>query len=154
MGFLEGGGVTDGCPVASDDGGGGGKLLSDKASSPGYRPRFLAAEALEHGESAVETEPRGAAGDDESLQEIWMPDRDAESDDASKRLSEEDRPFEPQHSAEDPNVIDPGVQVPPRGGALVAPTLSAMIEKDQLRPPCQREEPLFEEGMVEARTAM
>ena len=83
-----------------------------------------------------------------------MTNGQAEADRSAKGLPEDDRGLDPQDLAEPEHVLDPRVQVPVVGRALVAPSLAAVIEKDQLRAVCERSEEGLERAVVEAWAAM
>src|SRR5579859_2134703 len=83
-----------------------------------------------------------------------MADRYPESNDPAKRLAEDDRSLDSERLAEEAHVFDPRIQVPALRRTLVAPSLAAMIDEDQLRDVCERSQKRLERAVIETGTTM
>ena len=120
----------------------------------GDKPWLLSPQTLEHRQRAVFPEFRRAARDDQPRWEIRMADGYPEGDHSAERLAEDYRFLDPEDVAEPANVFDPGVEVPAVRRALVASSLPAMVEEDELRAVCERSEEGLQRAVVETRAAM
>jgi hypothetical protein len=81
-------------------------------------------------------------------------DRRSERHHAAEGVAEQDRALDPEHVTEAAHIVDPRVEVPALGPALVASPLAALVEEDELGDVGERREVVRQLRVVRAGPAV